>query len=175
MFIKENKMNDGKNLIFKKIDIITNKLLDFFMIMGVLAIGLILLLQVASRYVLRYPFPWPEEMAGFIFVWLIFIGAKSVYDENKLINVSLLRNKLPTLLQKVLCIAMDIIVVICLIIMVIQGVNAVLLTVPRKTAALQISIAYINAALPIGFFLLSLSYVKNILKNIKEIKILLSK
>ena len=82
---------------------------------------------------------------------------------------------MPTLLQKVLWIAMDIIVVICLIIIVIQGVNAVLLTAPRKTAALQISVAYINAALPIGLFLLISSYVRNILKNIKEIKILLSK
>lgn len=164
-------MNDRKSSRFKGINII--KLIEFITAVGILAIAVILILQVVGRYLLKYPFIWPEEIAGFIFVWVIFIGSTVAYDRGKLLKMSFFKEKLPTLLQKVLEIAMNIIVLICLVILVIKGVESTLMVAGRKTAALRFSCSYIYMALPIGFFLLSISYIKTILKNIKEIKKLL--
>ena len=39
------------------------------------AITGVVFLQVISRYVFRYPFDWPEELARFLFVWVALLGA----------------------------------------------------------------------------------------------------
>lgn len=160
------KMNAKKSSIsiFKKITIIG--LIDSIISIFVVAIGALLIIQVASRYLFHFPYSWPEETACFIFTWLTCLGVPSAYEKNQLFKITIFKEKLFHIsFQKVLGIITNIIVLLCLIVMVTKGVNAVRLGANRKTASLRIPYSYIYSALPVGFSLLSINVIKKILNK----------
>lgn len=60
-----------------------------------IALSVILVFQVFSRYVMAMPFTWTEEAARFIFIWMVFIGAAALASKNAHIAVTFITEVLP--------------------------------------------------------------------------------
>lgn len=43
--------------------------------------------QVAARYVFRSPIPWTEELARYLFIWLVFIGTAAAFRQGKHLKI----------------------------------------------------------------------------------------
>jgi len=56
--------------------------------------------QVVFRYILNNSLIWTEELAKYLFVWLTFIGAASVFKDKKHIGVDYFVGLLPCSVQK---------------------------------------------------------------------------
>ena len=72
-----------------------NRLLDG---VSVLCMGLILILviaQVAMRYIFNSPLVWSEELAVYVMVWMTFIGSVICMRDNEHIEVTILTDYLP--------------------------------------------------------------------------------
>lgn len=134
----------------------------------VVAIAAILLLQVIGRYVLEYPFTWPEEMAGFLFVWVIFLGALSAYRGGHMIGISIFVDKLPARWTAAVRLATNLVVVAILVLMIVEGVDATRAAAGMRTTVTGLSWAYIYLALPIGFALLALGYLGAVVRDARE-------
>ena len=52
-----------------------NKFNEWFIIVLMSAMCLVLLAQVVSRYVFGKPLTWSEELARYMFVWLALLGS----------------------------------------------------------------------------------------------------
>jgi TRAP-type C4-dicarboxylate transport system permease small subunit len=135
----------------------------------VLAIAAILSLQVVTRYLIQYPFAWPEEICGFLFVWLIFLGATLAHRSGSLIGMTVLRDKLPSEWATRVKLLMNLIVLACLLLLVVKSSQATYLSLAKKTTVLRFSWAYVYSAVPLGFFFLSLSYLKALAENVKTL------
>jgi C4-dicarboxylate transporter DctM subunit len=63
---------------------------------GILLVGMVLVasLQVVSRYVFDAPLPWPEELARWLFLWLVMIGAATATRLGAHIRMGLLPDAL---------------------------------------------------------------------------------
>lgn len=59
-------------------------------------------IQVSSRYLLKYPAPWSEEMLRLAFVWSIFIGCSIGVKRNAHLGVEFLVRSLPIRIQDIL-------------------------------------------------------------------------
>jgi TRAP-type C4-dicarboxylate transport system permease small subunit len=69
------------------------KLIEFSLVSILIVILLTTLLQVAVRYFrLPFHFPWTEELARFLNVWLTFLGA--AYIVNNHISVDILKGRI---------------------------------------------------------------------------------
>lgn len=134
----------------------------------ILAIAGILTLQVVTRYVMAYPISWPEEICGFLFVWVIFLGAVLAHESGGLISMTVLRDKLPIKCSVVVEAVMNSVVLACLLLLVVKSSQATLLNLTKKTTVLRFPWAFVYAALPLGFALLSISYSKALGRNIKD-------
>lgn len=134
----------------------------------ILAIAFILALQVVTRYIMAYPASWPEEVCGFLFVWVIFLGAVLAHESGGLMSMTVLRDKLPIKYSIAVQAAMNLVVLACLILLVVKSSQATLLNLTKKTTVLRFSWAYVYAALPLGFALLTISYSKALGRNIKD-------
>ncbi|HRD75931.1 MAG TPA: TRAP transporter small permease [Hyphomicrobiaceae bacterium] len=76
--------------LWRKATALYARLLDFFLVIGVAVLVLPVTLQVVSRYVSWLPhFIWTEEMARFLFVWTIMIGAMVGVRESQHFEVDL--------------------------------------------------------------------------------------
>ena len=77
--------------LFRRVTAIYARLLDLLLAIGVAILVIPVTMQVISRYVDWLPhFIWTEEMARFLFVWTIMIGAMVGVRESQHFEVDLL-------------------------------------------------------------------------------------
>ena len=137
---------------------------------------LIVMMNVFTRYFLKFTFHWAEEIAVGSFVWVIFLGFASSFKNKGLIGVEALVKLLPPKGRYVLEM---------FTLLITAGLSFIMLFFSYKyvvgstkiTAALEISYKYIYAAIIVAFALISLYaiyffylHVRNIFFNKNEDK-----
>lgn len=116
-------------------------------------ISLFLLSMVALVFlnvVLRYGFDsgitWSEEMARFLFVWIVFLGAIVAYKEKAHLGVDLFIGFLPPIGQKAMYVIINIIVIGVLVIIVDGGLKMIELNKVSYGPATGISLSVLFIA-----------------------------
>ena len=70
-------------------------LVEMFGAILLAAIVVIVLIQIVGRYVLQIALTWPEELARYALVWLVFVGAAAAAARHQHIVVDTLTELLP--------------------------------------------------------------------------------
>jgi TRAP-type C4-dicarboxylate transport system permease small subunit len=123
--------------------------------MGVLVLDVVW--QVLTRYVLKNPSSWTEELATFLMIWVGLLGASVALNRGAHLGIDYLVTKLSP--RKALYVALFVftsIAVFSLLVMVIGGSQLVLRTLITKqvSPALGLKMGYVYLAIPIsGLFL----------------------
>ena len=76
--------------IVKKIGNVYNKLEEWLLVGSLLFSTVLLFIQVIMRSVFNSSLSWSEELARYIFIWQIWLGASITFREDKHIKVELL-------------------------------------------------------------------------------------
>lgn len=149
--------------MFKLIKKVLDRSLELLIIivMGVLVIDV--LWQVFTRFILKHPSTWTEELATFLLIWAALLGAAVALNRGSHLGIDYFVNKL-SIKKKIgtevfvfLCIA-----IFSLLVMVIGGMDLVIstLNLGQISPILGIKIGYIYFAVPIsGFFMLLYSVI----------------
>ena len=96
--VKKKKKRSDFQLFMDFLDSLFEKLLIFMLI----AVLICVWLQVLGRYIsIVKPFPWTEEIARWLLVWLTFLGATHVAKSSSYTRVDFFVAKFPAKLQKV--------------------------------------------------------------------------
>ena len=77
-----------------KIFEIIKKILYIICISSIALMLVIIFFQVISRYFFGYTFDWSEELARFLFVWVVFIGSALIIGDKGHMAVKILPEKL---------------------------------------------------------------------------------
>jgi TRAP-type C4-dicarboxylate transport system permease small subunit len=144
---------------------------DFELYVGSIFLSIttiIVIMNVFTRYFLKFTFHWSEEIAVSAFVWTIFLGLASAYKSNSLIGVELLMNLLPKKGRVVLEFFTSVIVTILSSTMFYFSYKYVAGST-KITAALEMSYAYINASIVISFALITIYSIYFSIQNFKKI------
>ena len=75
-------------------------------------IGVLLTIQVFSRYILNHSFSWAEELATLLFVPMIYCGIASAVTKRKHVSVEIVQQFVPFRIRKALMILSQIIFLI---------------------------------------------------------------
>lgn len=123
--------------------------------MGVLVLDVVW--QVLTRYVLKNPSSWTEELATFLMIWVGLLGASVALNRGAHLGIDYLVTKLSP--RKALYVALFVfasITVFSLLVMVVGGSQLVYRTLITKqvSPALGLKMGYVYLAIPIsGLFL----------------------
>jgi len=147
----------------------TSKIVLILTSLAILAIISFIFLQVIMRYVFRAGFRWPHEISGFIFVWICFVGPIFPYEKNELIKIEFFRERLPYKASKIVEILISVIVLVALFLLIFHGFRAVNQVWSRATPALRFSYGYVYLSLPIGFSLLFIGYLLDLIVQILQL------
>ena len=128
-----------------------------------LAMTILTCWQVLTRYVLKNPSSWSEELVSYLFAWMALLGASLVAGERGHMNIPLLMDRMGPAASKLLAIFPEI--AACLfagIILVFGGIQITQLGMGQMTSSLGI---------PIGIFciVLALSGILNIIYTVLNI------
>ena len=152
----------------QKIDKITEGGLVVLMSLLVLDV----LWQVASRYILRSPSSFTDELARYLLIWVALIGAAYVTGKNMHLAIDILPGKLEgakaVLLHRFIYL---LILVFALLVMVVGGIRLVYISfaLGQLAATLQVSLAYVYISLPVSGLLICFYCIHELIKGRAEV------
>ena len=126
-----------------------NRLLDG---VSVLCMGLILILviaQVAMRYIFNSPLVWSEELAVYVMVWMTFIGSVICMRDNEHNEVTILADYLAHGLKRGIFVFSRLASAIFLLIVAYYGFELVQENLVVTSAANQINMGLVYSILPL--------------------------
>jgi len=128
---------------------------------------IVVIMNVFTRYVLKFTFFWAEELAVGCFVWTIFLGTAAAYKEKALIGVEALVVLLPKKARDVLAFFTYLLLLVLCSVMLYFSFTYVSSS-SKITAALEVSYAYINTSIIISFALMTFYTLIFVVKSFKK-------
>jgi TRAP-type C4-dicarboxylate transport system permease small subunit len=131
-----------------------------------LALTVIVFLQVITRYVLAYPWGWPEELARILFVWVALLGAVLALRRGGHFSISALVRVFPPRLQPGIAVAVRLSLLAFLLLVTYLGLQATLRVREQLSTAMEISMSYGYAAVPVGCGLMALEMARQLWREL---------
>jgi len=124
--------------------------------------------QVISRFIVRAPSSFTEELAGFLLIWISLLGASYALHTRAHLGIDLLTGKLGAPLRRiVLTLAWGSVIVFALAVMVGGGLNYVILAfrLEQISAAMGLPMGYVYLALPLAGLLMAIFAASHLLED----------
>lgn len=143
------------------------KLLKTLVIIGN---GLMLLLvfgQVITRYIFNYTPHFGEELARYLFVWVVFLSLPLVAKYGGHMAIETLTSRVQGATLKFLNILADIFTIAFLLVMVVCGIEMVMRTTYQTSPAMMIPMSWVYSVIPFGCAVMLLYVVLNLIDVLK--------
>lgn len=143
------------------------KILKLLVIVGN---GLMLLLvfgQVITRYIFNYTPHFGEELARYLFVWVVFLSLPLVAKYGGHMAIETLTSRVKGATLKFLNIMADIFTIVFLGIMVVCGIEMVMLTSYQTSPAMMIPMSWVYSVIPFGCAVMLLYVILNLINVLK--------
>ncbi len=88
--------------MIRKILNVLDKCCQCFVIVGLAVMTIVLFAQITARYVFGSGLSWSEELARYLMIWVVYIGAAVVYKDNSHISVTVLEEIFGPLARRIL-------------------------------------------------------------------------
>jgi TRAP-type C4-dicarboxylate transport system permease small subunit len=151
---------------------IARKIIDFLefhiatIILGCLFISVVM--QVILRYVFQSPSPELFEIAGYAFIWVIFLGASVAQRYRSHMRFDMLYKTFSRKTQLIIDIVFDTLFSIALVCMFIPVVRQIIFLGFIKSDVLRISWTYLLLCFPLFIVLTLIHNINLIYKNVSE-------
>ncbi len=106
--------------------------------------------QVISRYVFDDPLIFTEELARYLYVWLVFLGASAAVRNHAHVGIAVLTDLFDRRLRAAVAIVMDLLVLAFLGAIVWWGTLAVVRVWDQDSVTLGVPLGVLYLAVPIG-------------------------
>lgn len=147
---------------------ILNKVQDVLAIAMLIVLCVVVFLQVFFRYALNSPLAWSEELARFMFIWLVYVGAAIVLRTDSHMSLDYFINLMPEKFRVVVDILGKIIVSMFLVLGIRESFTIIRITMPQLSPSLDIPMGLIYLALPVSFVLMLLDFATRIVLGLRQ-------
>lgn len=139
----------------------------------VFAIGLTVI-NAFARYFLKFTFKGSDEMNILAFAWMVFPGCAAAYREKMHYGVDLLVNSLPKKANAVVKVVAELMSLVVLVIMTYLSIVLFQNVGTKIMTATRISYKYFDAAMVVGFGLMSFYSLLALIEDIRALPAALS-
>ena len=144
------------------------KFLNFIIVAMFSCMSIAVFIQIIFRYLLHQPIYWSEEFPRFILIWLTFLGSAIAMKNRSHLSISLLTNRLSVKKRISVQFFANLLSFLFISILVWGGVIITILTMPNRTAALQMPTGLVYLAVPVGGIIMIIYLLKNTIELFKE-------
>ena len=142
-----------------------NKIMDGVSVLCMVLILLLVIAQVAMRYIFNSPLTWSEELAVFVMIWLTFIGSLICMRDKEHIEVTILVDYLPRPLQRIVVAFSRLASVFFLLVVAYYGSDLVMENMTVTSPANKISMGLVYTIIPLSSIGMAFYLVKAIAKG----------
>ena len=116
----------------------------------VITVCVAVLLQVLMRYLFAYPNPWSEEVSRFCFIWMSLLGASLAVAHRAHFGFDQVTRKLAPRAKRVVETFAAALVMVFSLLLIATGIALMDLTMGERSAALNLPVALVYAAVPVS-------------------------
>ncbi len=155
------------------IKVLDDKLEEYFLVTTIMFSVILVFLQVVMRYVFSASLSWSEELARYLFLWQIWVGASFAAKHSRHLKVEMLKNLFPKKGQLVL----DVIAALfwigfCVFLTTKSGIiTNTLFQIGQLSPAMRMPMGYAYASVPVGCGLMTFRLLQNLYREIKSYSI----
>ena len=154
-------------------DSLIKKYNKFMSYLGLVCLGgfiISVLIQVISRTFLPKTPSWTEELARYLFIYMVAFGSSVAVHKKEFVAVDLIIDFLPKIIRKLIELVINIVLLLFVTFVLLMSVLSFeILEYRMVSTAMQVPMQYIYFSMIILFGLLILSFVMEILYQVKEI------
>ncbi len=132
----------------------------------------ILFIQVVMRYVFNNSLSWSEELARYLFIWLVFIGISYGAKQMKHLKIDVFLNVFPKKFRPYVIIFADVVVLVFAVIVIYSAYSIVTqyMKMGSSSPALRIPTWFVQSSSIVGYVLTMIRQIQTIIYRIKELK-----
>ncbi len=142
-----------------KLDDLLAKAEEWTLVALVVVMSGVVFLQVVYRYLLAQPLQWSEELARYAFVWISLFGAALSVRRRGHFGMDFFLRMLPARGRRVLTAFVHLAMGAVMVVLLINGVLLVEKTAAQRSPAMEISMGWAYACVPIGAALMLIHLV----------------
>lgn len=132
----------------------------------------VIIQEVGRRYILNYSSAWAEETARYAFIYLGWIGAAYAVRERAHVRFDVVLARMPARLLGYLYVFAELVTLIFAIIALRYSLHTIdqLYTFGATTFVLRVNKLWAEAAVPIGFVLITIRSIQAIINDVADIR-----
>ena len=127
-----------------------------------------MLLAIISRFVIKIPIPWTEELSRYLMIWMAFIAGGLGLNQGVHVGINFVVQKVPQPFSKWIGLVTNSALLIFFLVLIIQGFHMTILVATQMSPVLRISMAWVYSSLPVGAMLFSFFVIQSIVENMRE-------
>jgi len=134
-----------------------NRLLKLIMIIMFGVMLTALFLQIVSRFIFNFPLSWSEELARYLTVWMVFLGAGIAVRNNKLIKLDALVSRMSHRQQLIFLYTAAAVSLVFYIVVIAKSFDLIKVVQIQKSPAMSLPMSVPYLAIPVGSFFMLLN------------------
>ena len=154
--------------MLRRLEWIIDKITSLAAVIGGVFTGIMTLIvgyAVIARYVFNRPIGWSEEIAVYLMVWAVFLGAAYTLKEDAHIGVDILISKAPVQVRRALLLFHYLAGLLLMSILLYHGIDMVALTIKMdsRSIAIDFPLVLTHMAVPVGSAILILQLISKLI------------
>ncbi|MBU8905125.1 TRAP transporter small permease [Desertibacillus haloalkaliphilus] len=145
-----------------------NQIIKYFLIVILTVLIVAVFCQVLFRFVLNQPLAWTEELARYCLIWITFLGAAYAMSLKSHIGMSILVEKSPLLLRRLLTVIAAIVCIGFFWLMIQQGFHLSERSMNQLSPVLRIPMGAIYLVIPISGIVLTINLVAGVFEDLRR-------
>lgn len=159
----------GDNPTFmQKVDRYLTKAEEYFLMLGILSMGVVMTCQVFSRALFGRSIVWSEELVRHIFIWTIFIGMSHGVAKRFHVCLEYFVDMLSPSIKKAVIIAMDVAVIVLLLYLFMPSIVYAKDQMRIIAPTMGYRMGYIMMAMPVACILTIFRLLQDVARVVKD-------
>ena len=129
-----------------------------------------ILLAITSRFIIKIPIPWTEELSRYLMVWVAFLAGSLGFKRGVHVGVLFVVKRVPGSVAKWIGLITNTALLVFFLVLIIEGFQMATLVADQMSPVLRISMAWVYSSLPVGAVIFTLFVIQSIIENLKGLR-----
>ena len=152
-------------LLAKVLDV-SERVLAAVCILSFAAMFVLGIATVVFRFIIESSLAFPDELIRYLFVWMIFLGSAVAFRRNMHAAIGIVVSHLPVVPKRIALLVATAVSGVFFALIFWAGVKLTIRVVPQISPALEVSMAWVYGAIPVGMAFLILYAVELFLRQL---------
>lgn len=122
--------------------------------------------NIVNRYLLGLPAAWAPELAGFLFTWVVFLGASAAAKRDMHVSISVVTDRLGPALRAMIALATDAILLLFFAYAAYLAVKITISSYSRVSPVMRLPYSYVYASAALCFVLIGLRKLATVTRRL---------